>query len=276
MYQVAMAMDAILKEIILMSKKSSIDMSFCVETLFTKDTKKASPVATPTAQLGSPIIHRKTCQSIFVCSNKVAGSMTVEAAFVIPFLLFFVANLLSLFLMYESYCINLANLHQKTKFIALASYGSSDDDVATLIHIQKIAPIFEYFGFTSASVVVDSNIRKWTGYNNLSVNQYNEIDEYVYITDNGRVFHRSRSCSHLKITMSIIDANDIRDARNENGERYKKCDYCCRNGTTGILFITNQGNKYHTNANCSGLKRSVKTVNIKDVGGRPPCSTCGG
>ena len=41
------------------------------------------------------------------------------------------------------------------------------------------------------------------------------------------------------------------------------------------IYITSQGNRYHTQLNCSGLKRTIYTVPLSQTGGRGRCSKCG-
>lgn len=40
------------------------------------------------------------------------------------------------------------------------------------------------------------------------------------------------------------------------------------------LFVTAYGDCYHSTLGCSGLKRTIKAVKLKDVGNLRPCSRC--
>jgi hypothetical protein len=42
-----------------------------------------------------------------------------------------------------------------------------------------------------------------------------------------------------------------------------------------LLFVTASGSKYHSSLTCSGLKRTIIAISIKDVGDKKACSRCG-
>ncbi len=210
--------------------------------------------------------------------RKIKASMTVEAALALPIFLFFMANILSLFLMYEQYSKNLAKIHQEGKNLAMIAHSAGDTggDLIYLIRNQGIHPLIDEIGFKKAGTAAIVYVRKWTGYNVLSTTDTKEDEEYVYITESGTVYHRSRSCSHLKISIRVVNASEVSLSRNDYGQRYYPCEKCCRGQSTGLVFITDKGDKYHNSANCSGLKRTILTVRLSEVGGRGPCSLCGG
>ena len=244
-------------------------MSSCVtrRITFQKNTSlQACPDDSP------PKHHRKMLS--FFHPARMRGAISVEAAIALPIFIFFFVNLLSLFLTYEKYSENLSNLHQTAKMTALAAHVTRADDVVKLKKIQVITPISSYIGFQGSTTTVCANVRKWTGYNPLSGREGINEEEYVYITESGTVYHRSRDCKHLKVSIQVIPYSEIDGARNENGAKYYKCDRCGKYNSSGVVFITNQGNKYHTSATCSGLKRTIMTVKITETGGRGPCSSC--
>lgn len=94
-------------------------------------------------------------------------------------------------------------------------------------------------------------------------------DKYVYVTDNKDVYHESRACTHL--TLSIHTAS--RETAKSKG--YTACEFCggkCRE----TVFVTDEGRRYHSDKNCSGLKRTVYIVKLSETGGLPGCSRCTG
>ena len=224
-------------------------------------------------------IYKKTSSSFsYKSQRRVNGGMTVEAAIAVPIFLFFIANLLMLFLTYEQYSKNLAKLHQEGKNLAMVAHSAGDTggDLIFLIKEQSITPLTKEIGFDKAITAAVVYVRKWTGYNVLSPLDTKEDEEYVYITECGTVYHRSRTCSHLKITISVVNLSDLPGRCNDYGQRYTPCEKCAKGSSTGLVFITDKGDKYHNSATCSGLKRTVKTVKLSEVGGRGPCSACGG
>ena len=207
--------------------------------------------------------------------KRIKGSMTVEAAFVLPFFIFFMANILCLFLSYERYSKTLANIHQTTKLAALACHGiSMDSDTVDMSLPVSISPFVSEIGFIPSYATAHASVRKWTGYDVCSVLTTTEEAEYVYITEHGSVYHRSLSCRHLNIR--VVSATEVDSLRNNNHAKYYPCEYCKKGYSTGLMFITPDGNRAHNNAGCSALKRRVKLVKLSEVGARGPCKDCGG
>ncbi|MCR4740515.1 MAG: pilus assembly protein [Lachnospiraceae bacterium] len=100
--------------------------------------------------------------------------------------------------------------------------------------------------------------------------------EYVYMTENGSVYHTDPGCTHIRLRIREVTKNDIGSLRNNNGGKYKPCEHCHACLTDGILYITPEGDRYHVSLTCSGLKRTVKTVKLSDIPGVPPCLRCKG
>lgn len=104
-----------------------------------------------------------------------------------------------------------------------------------------------------------------------------EQGKKVYITQTGRVYHESLQCTYLKLSISQLKGEDIEALRNESGGRYKPCEKCCRRTVCKpdqTVWITNFGDRYHTNRGCSGIKRYISTIWLSEAGTRTPCSKC--
>lgn len=223
--------------------------------------------------------YKKTSSSPLrnILRRRIEAGMTVEAGLAVPLFLFFIANILSLFMMYEKYSKNLATISEQGKNLAMIAHTADvGGDLVILKLPQQISPFIKSMGFNTAYTSSDVYIRKWTGYNVMSTTSETSEEEYVYITESGVVYHRSRTCSHLRIRISVISAADIQAARNDYGHRYRPCEKCASGSSTGLVFITDKGDRYHNSAGCSGLKRTIITVPLSEVGGRGPCSMCGG
>lgn len=94
---------------------------------------------------------------------------------------------------------------------------------------------------------------------------------YVYVAENGSVYHSSRSCYHIKLTI-------IQTSQAELDSRYKNlsaCHLCARYGNRGNIYVTAQGDRYHYSLECSGLKRTVRRVRKDECTGLAACSECG-
>lgn len=127
-----------------------------------------------------------------------------------------------------------------------------------------------FFAIDGFAVSQCSRSRKWTGDRDSC-----GVEDYVYVTKNGTVYHRSRSCSYLDLSIQAIEAATVDARRNKSGSKYYACSGCAAKGDTDIVYITDYGTSYHQNLACSGLKRTVYLVLLSEVGGKGACSKCG-
>lgn len=98
-----------------------------------------------------------------------------------------------------------------------------------------------------------------------------EDETYVYVTENGTVYHNSRNCTYLKPDIHISTVSSA------STSGYSKCKYCggSDEGSGGTVYITTYGDAYHFRKNCSRLKRTVERKKKSQVH-LPPCSKCAG
>ena len=122
------------------------------------------------------------------------------------------------------------------------------------------------------TVTQRAKTKDWTGIDLV------EPGEIVYITKHGNVYHRSKECKHLIINIYEVTLAQASMRRNESGHKYKRCSYCVKQKMSDLsnVFITPDGDRYHNSLDCLGLTRNVIEVDIKDVGDKSPCSSCGG
>ena len=117
--------------------------------------------------------------------------------------------------------------------------------------------------------------RAWTG-NLAEDGGSGEEEELVYVTENGTVYHCSMECTHLNLSIREVAFGSVDGRRNEAGGRYRPCERCAKySDTPAIVWITQEGNRYHTDRECGGLKRNVQTKRKSEVT-LPPCRRCGG
>ena len=124
------------------------------------------------------------------------------------------------------------------------------------------------------------NVRGWTGRKGSAGSSKSSEDgeekPNVYVTDNGRVYHKDPNCSHIRLSIRKVEASKLEGMRNVYGEKYYSCEHC-RARAEGEVYITSDGNRYHNSLDCSGLKRSVHEVTEEEAAGHlRPCSKCGG
>lgn len=92
-------------------------------------------------------------------------------------------------------------------------------------------------------------------------------DQYVFVTDNRDVYHVSRECSHLLLSVHSANPDKIRN-------QYTPCEFCGNEWRGGVVFVTDDGKRFHCSVNCSGLKRTVYRVKKSSIGGLPGCTRC--
>lgn len=148
------------------------------------------------------------------------------------------------------------------------------DDRIELVAAYRVEPKIPYIGFKGFFMVTKCKVRAFTGYDNGGTDKKETEEQIVYITETGKVYHFSRNCTHLKLSISRVNYKDIRKLRNEGGEKYRPCEKCGEN-PEGTVYITKEGNRYHRTVSCSGLKRTIDAVPISKVGNRGACSRCG-
>ncbi len=203
------------------------------------------------------------------------GSLTLEAALVLPLFLFFFLSLLSSIEMLKH---NMKTDHEITRTVKkLAVYAAvTGPDIIQLSDTENYEPRGNVFGIPTQRLLSRGYAHAWTGYKKGSGSGggSGEEERMVYITETGTVYHLSRSCTHLDLKIYPIDSSELEGARNGGGGRYKRCELC--GGGSGTVYITAEGDRYHSSLSCSGLKRTIYEVPISQVGGRKACSRCGG
>lgn len=157
----------------------------------------------------------------------------------------------------------------------LRSCVMQDDDCIDLVAEYRIEPPIAIAGYQPRVMYNRIRTRAWTGYDN-AANAANGSawEEIVYITEKGDVYHRSRGCSYLKLSIAAVDKGFLDTQRNKDGSKYYPCAEC-GGACGGIAYITNYGNRYHSTLGCSSLKRTIMAVPISETGGRAACSKCG-
>lgn len=120
------------------------------------------------------------------------------------------------------------------------------------------------------SIAQRGRVREWTG------EDIAKSGAEVYITKNGNVYHKTRDCSHLIVRIHKAFYSQIDELRNDKGEKYTRCLLCVKKKLheTTRVFIAEDGEKYHVDLKCSGIKRNLIAVDISQVGDRKLCSRC--
>lgn len=102
-------------------------------------------------------------------------------------------------------------------------------------------------------------------------------DPIVFIIQTGRVYHKNKSCTYLEPVISKVLLQDMEQLRNLNGGRYKPCSSCtAENQRDSYVYIASYGDRYHRNRNCNRIYHNIIEIKLSEAGKRLPCSKCGG
>lgn len=152
------------------------------------------------------------------------------------------------------------------------------DDEIDMIVTYSVSPWSGLIGFRPFRMANRYYAHIWNGYRLSGTTQDVNVARVVYVTERGTVYHLSMDCTHLQLSVHQIPASDIDEARNQGGACYHPCSRCANGGTPPTIFITNEGDRYHYDRGCSGLKRTVSSMTMEEAqrAGYRPCSRCGG
>lgn len=148
------------------------------------------------------------------------------------------------------------------------------DDEINLVVTYSVSPLSSLAGFASFRMANRYYAHIWNGYR--LPGEGGEI-QMVYIAETGTVYHLSRDCTYLRLSTRQITAAEIEGARNQNGGRYHPCLRCAVGDMPFTVYITEEGDRYHYDGLCSGLRRTVYSVSMEEAveEGRHACSRCG-
>ncbi len=128
---------------------------------------------------------------------------------------------------------------------------------------------FHFLGLRNIPIMQRVRIKKWVGYQKGSGDDAEE--PWVYLTENGSVYHITRECTHLCLSIHTMGTNAAVQAG------YTSCSLCgSKSSDHDFYYVTEEGDRYHTKLDCSGLKRTVYMIRLSQVNGKRVCSRCGG
>lgn len=149
----------------------------------------------------------------------------------------------------------------------------SEDEIDIMV-TYSVSPWSRMIGFSPFRMMNRYYAHIWNGY---ALSGETEETQIVYITESGTVYHLTRGCTHLQLSVRTISAAGVNDARNQYGGKYYPCEKCTGASQPGVFYITDEGNRYHYERECSGLKRTIYTLRFEDATaqGYRACSRCG-
>lgn len=153
-------------------------------------------------------------------------------------------------------------------------------EVLDLVGTFQSAHTFTVFPVKKVKSIFRARVRAWTGRSKMAAGEEGETEggeekeEHVYVTETGTVYHRDPECTHIRLSIRSVPRNQLKGLRNASGGKYHTCERCGA-GSGGSVYISPYGDKYHSSLSCSGLKRTVHTVSLKEAEEMRPCSKCG-
>lgn len=127
------------------------------------------------------------------------------------------------------------------------------------------------FAASPVSMEESLRVKGWNGY--VRAGFQGEEDETVYITETGMVYHKDYHCTYLELSIRAVPFSQVDGLRNESQGKYHACELC-GGVSSGEVYITDYGDRYHSSLGCSGLKRTVYAVPLSEAVGKGACSKC--
>ena len=239
----------------------------------------------------TPLHTTKRQDRRYPCLLLEKGSLTVEAAFCATAFFLALFSLLTLFQM-------LAGVHQVQMRLAntVWQYETLGTKLGTLEGFFKNSIFIQWDEEKEICFVkrredipfIGSRFFGISFYQQMKINDYvgrsmvpgNVIEkEYVFIARHGRVYHKERGCVYLNPDIQSVKYQRVSQLRNDSGSRYQVCRSCCKGmefTNSMIIYITSYGECFHNDKNCTGLKRTVRRLELGKTGNMPACSKCAG
>ena len=240
---------------------------------------------------------KRTSQS---ASNQ--GSVTVEAALVVPLFLFFLYAVFGIYQVLFASQEIYSGLLETARYVAKYSYVSKSDSATIRLQFSKYVKDADLWMIKGGTLGVQLSKSECNRNDNRIILRaraqckiavpvigtylvpikemvsqkaflgFSEEDnfqngEYVYVAEYAQVYHTDPSCSH--ICLKIVPVSELSQYPDK-----RMCRHCMKDGKIKGDYVTIYGDCIHSDCNCSGLKRTVRLCHKEDVNGMPLCSKC--
>ena len=148
--------------------------------------------------------------------------------------------------------------------------------VVTAEYIAKFPVPFSFQN--EMSICQEIKSRVFCGTDTWGTEFWESEEAIVYITKYGTVYHENKGCAYLNPSISMVWGEEVFQKRNNKGGKYKPCEACIKKkGVMDMaLYITEEGDYYHSSVGCQGLNRTIYEVPISKAAGYHACNKCGG
>lgn len=160
------------------------------------------------------------------------------------------------------------------KSLGVSLLGSSfQGDRITLHATYRVKFPISLFGIHEITLWSRESFQKWRG----DMSSDGEDGTWVYVTPNGKVYHKLESCKALTIHVQSAFYWSMGQIRGKNGQKYDPCTRCVSQvGDYDMVYFTDYGELYHQKINCSHIKRTIEKKQLAQVSDRSPCKLCCG
>jgi len=170
--------------------------------------------------------------------------------------------------MYLESKIKESNISEKIELISCVVENVTEKNTVKIGVSYRVKMPFSIPGFKG---MILSNSFYSKGY--LGKENTEKCTEYVYITKDSEVYHKTVECTALKTTIQTVLWEDVEKKRNKDGKKYYPC-FRCLGEKKVFVYITPYGTRYHTKADCRDLKRNVYKIPETEKGDRKLCCFC--
>lgn len=146
-------------------------------------------------------------------------------------------------------------------------------DGSTLSLVVSYRVKIPFFSVGDIAIVQDTHRRIWFGDDTSGLPVQNSTENTVLVTPNGVAYHLYADCDYIDVKLQAVDAENVSLKRNEDGSQYYPCESCHPN-SSGTVYITSYGNRYHSSQNCNAIEKDAMQVSVQDVGSRHLCGKC--
>ncbi len=159
-------------------------------------------------------------------------------------------------------------------------WGTGFDEESGEIDINAACQVSSSFSLVNAGGVrlsLGLRTRAFVG-EKLLTGQTSKADrdeKIVYVAENGIVYHNSRSCAYIDLSLHGVTLHQVSSERNSQGGRYYPCERCIDAQEPAVVYITDTGTRYHGTSQCPGLSRTVYEMALTEDCVLPACSRCG-
>ena len=116
-------------------------------------------------------------------------------------------------------------------------------------------------------------VKGWTG--DVAIIGGEWKPDTVFVTDTGVVYHKDPACTYLDMSVQSVSKEGLEELRNESGGKYHPCESCKDAQPDNMaVFITAYGTRYHTSLECKKIKRNIYAISIDEAYGLGGCSKC--